>query len=152
MKLCNIWKNSERQRWRQSSGREYRGNMYQWADISNVWWGGRKTPSSIRLRIGTLETFFSFFLFKNLLETSSEEDGPIKYYRTKNSLENQMEAVSQGVCQETNGNQGGKLWQGVEVLEETSNMCLEPLPSNIWHLRLKCSRECQLLLSTGSEI
>lgn len=96
--------------------------------------------------------FFSFLLFKNSLETSSEESGPIKYYRTENSLENQMEAVLQGVCQEKNGNQGGKLWQEVEVLEETSNMCLEPLPSDIWHLRLKCSRECQLLLSTESEI
>lgn len=75
---------------------------------------------------------------------------PIKYYRTENTLENQVEAVLHGVCQVKNGNRWGKVWQGAEALEESREMCLEPLHNDIWVLNF--SRVCQLLLDAGNEI
>lgn len=159
VKLSYIWKNSVSSRWRKSASRQSSGSMYQWADICNGWWGGRKTLSSIRLRRGTSERYPEFVLFFSFLYFR-KYFGDIYLRSQANSVLQSWEFT--GKSNESNTAGVFAKWR-MEISEERSDKeqrhwrrperCVwnhRTMTSDIWGLNV--SRVCQLLLDTGSEI
>lgn len=128
--------------------------MYQWADICNGWWGGRKTLSSIRLRRGTSERYpefvFFFLYFKKYF-------GNIYLRSQANSVFQSWEFTGKSNRSSTAG--VFAKWR-MEIGEERSDKeqrhwrrperCVwnhRTMTSDIWGLNVR--RVCQLLLDAG---